>query len=281
MSLAKMFTGADLSNVLGYAGSKLERKIAAYLIGGCAMTFMGRKVATKDIDIVFGSAADARDFAAAIRLAGFEYVRRSSRGYNALGASAIMEDSRGMRFDIFHRQVCRGLELSETMKARARLYRSFGNLDVYLMAPEDIFLFKGITERATDVEDMRILAEVGLNWQTVEHECLSQKRSGQWAYMLGTRLLELRAKFGIESPVIKNLMDYADLNLLTYAFGNIMGKGDRTFKEIAQAVNEKYRYSASWTRKQLSVLVHRRIVGKKKTGTRRYVYHMRQSVPSS
>jgi hypothetical protein len=31
------------------------------------MTFMGRKVATKDIDIVFGSAADARDFAATIR----------------------------------------------------------------------------------------------------------------------------------------------------------------------------------------------------------------------
>jgi hypothetical protein len=46
-----------------------------------------------------------------------------------------MEDNRGMRFDIFDRQVCRGLELSQGMKTRARVYQSFGNLDVYLMAP--------------------------------------------------------------------------------------------------------------------------------------------------
>jgi len=281
MSQPKMFTGADLSKVLGHAGSKIGRKIAAYLIGGCAITFMGSKVATKDVDIVFGSAADAKEFAAAIRLVGFDYVRRLGSGYNALGTSAIMEDSRGMRFDIFDRQVCRALELSQAMKARARLYESFGSLDVYLMAPEDVFLFKGITERAADLEDMRILAEVGLNWQTIEQECLSQKRSGQWAHMLGTKLLELRAKFGIESPIIKNLMDHADLDLLTYAFGNIIGEGNSTFKEIAQAVSEKYRYSASWTRKQLAILVQRRIVGKKKVPTRRYVYYMRKSASSS
>ena len=277
----KTFAAGDLSKVLDYAGSKLGRKIAAYLIGGCAMTFMGRKVATKDIDIVFGSAADANNFAAAIRLAEFEYVRRPSGGYNALGASAIMEDNRGMRFDIFDRQVCRGLELSQGMKTRARVYQSFGNLDVYLMAPEDIFLFKGITERATDLEDMRVLAEVGLNWRTIEQECVSQKGSGQWAYMLGTKLLELRAKSGIESPIIKKLMDHADLDLLTHVFGNVIGRGNSTFNEIAQAIDEKYRYSASWTRKQLAILVRRRIVGKKKATTRRYVYYVRKSAPSS
>jgi hypothetical protein len=168
-----------------------------------------------------------------------------------------MEDNRGMRFDIFDRQVCRGLELSQGMKTRARVYQSFGNLDVYLMAPEDIFLFKGITERATDLEDMRVLAEVGLNWRTIEQECVSQKGSGQWAYMLGTKLLELRAKSGIESPIIKKLMDHADLDLLTHVFGNVIGRGNSTFNEIAQAIDEKYRYSASWTRKQLAILYAR------------------------
>ncbi|MGB9023495.1 MAG: hypothetical protein WCC94_08685 [Candidatus Bathyarchaeia archaeon] len=280
MSQPRTFTAADLSKVLGQAGSRLGRKIAAYLIGGCAMTFMGKKIATKDIDIVFGSAADARDFASAIQLVGFRYVLRPSIGYNALGASAIMEDSRGMRFDIFDRQVCRALEISEAMKARAPLYQSFDHLDVHLMAPEDIFLFKGITERAADLADMRVLAEVRLNWQTIEQECLSQKRSGQWAYMLGTKLLELRAKFGIESPIIENLMDHADLDLLTYVFGNIIGEGNSTFKKIAQAVSERYRYSASWTRKQLTLLVRRRIVGRKKVATRRYIYYMRKSASS-
>lgn len=182
-----MFAEADLTASLSRIGSRLGRKISAYLIGGCAMTLMGRKVSTKDIDIVFSSTDDARDFMAAAQSTGFEYVLEPTNEYNALGASAIMEDSRGMRFDIFDRQVCRALELSKGMKSRARLYRGFGNLDVYLMSPEDIFLFKGITERETDLDDMRILAEVGLNWQTVKSECLSQKKSGRWAYMLSAR----------------------------------------------------------------------------------------------
>ena len=91
-----MFTEADLTKALVDAGSKLGRKIAAYLIGGCAMTFMGRKVATKDVDIVFGSTRDTKDFIASIRLVGFEYVGQPSSEYNALGDSAIMEDTRGI-----------------------------------------------------------------------------------------------------------------------------------------------------------------------------------------
>ena len=81
------------------------------------MTFMGRKVATKDVDIVFGSTRDTKDFIASIRLVGFEYVGQPSSEYNALGDSAIMEDTRGMRFDIFDRRVCRALELGEAMKS--------------------------------------------------------------------------------------------------------------------------------------------------------------------
>ena len=56
-----MFGEADLSVALEKAGSTMTRKTSAYLIGGCAMTFMGRKVATKDIDIVFRSTSDAKD----------------------------------------------------------------------------------------------------------------------------------------------------------------------------------------------------------------------------
>ena len=271
-----MFTEADLNKALRDAGSKLGQRIAGYLIGGCAMTFMARKAATKDVDIVFGSTTDAKGFIAAIQLAGFNYVREPTTEYSTLGASAIMEDDSGMRFDIFDQQVCRAVELSDAMRARARPYQSFGKLDVYLMAPEDIFLFKGITERTADLEDMRILIEVGVNWETIRKECLSQRRSGRWAYMLGTKLLELKAKFGIKSPIIKSLMDYADLDALTYAFGNIMGEGSNTFDEIAQGINEKYNYSVSWTRKHLSRLVKSCIVDKKRAAARQYIYYMRR-----
>jgi len=275
-----MFAEADLTASLSRIGSRLGRKISAYLIGGCAMTLMGRKVATKDIDIVFSSTDDARDFMAAAQSTGFEYVLEPTNEYNALGASAIMEDNRGMRFDIFDRQVCRALELSKGMKSRARLYRGFGNLDVYLMSPEDIFLFKGITERETDIDGMRILAEVGLNWQTVKSECLSQKKSGRWAYMLGTKLLELRAKFGISSPITKTLLEHSDIDLLTYVFGRILNEGKSTFREIAQAIREKYQYSDSWIRKQLRILIKNKVIGVRSKG-RRHIYYMKRWSNSS
>jgi len=66
-----MFGEADLSVALKKAGSTMKRKTSAYLIGGCAMTFMGRKVATKDIDIVFRSTSDAKDFQSAMQKVGF------------------------------------------------------------------------------------------------------------------------------------------------------------------------------------------------------------------
>src|SRR5437016_1369298 len=158
MTKPKMFTEADLTGALDKAGSRIVRNISAYLIGGCAMTFMGRKVATKDIDVVFRSTADAKGFLSAMQNVGFSMVSKPATEYSALGTFAIVQDGKGMRFDIFDRQVCRAIQVSEGMTSRARLYRGFGNLDVFLMSPEDIFLFKGITEREADLDDMRILA---------------------------------------------------------------------------------------------------------------------------
>jgi len=271
-----MFTEADLTAALTRIGSKLRRKTSAYLIGGCAMTFMGRKVATKDIDVVFSSAEEAKDFMSALRSTGFDSILEPANEYDALGATAIMEDNRHMRFDIFDRQVCSALELSSSMKSRARLYRSFGNLDVFLMSAEDIFLFKGITERETDLDDMRILAEGGLDWRTVENECLSQKRSGRWAYMLGTKLLELRAKYAISPPITRKLMEHADIDLLAYTFGRFISEGKETFKEISKSIKEKYQYSDSWTRKQLHILIKNEVIGLRIEG-RRHIYYMKNA----
>jgi hypothetical protein len=147
------------------------------------------------------------------------------------------------------------------------------------MAPEDIFLFKGITEREADLDDMRMLVEVGLDWKTIEAECLSQKRSGRWAYMLGTKLMELHSKFDIASPIIKTLMDHADMDLLVYAFGKIIGIREIPFKEIARAINEKYGYKESWTRKQLALLKAKGFVRKRRWG-REDLYSMTASALS-
>jgi hypothetical protein len=183
--------------------------------------------------------------------------------------------------DIFERRVCRALELTEGMKSRARIHKTYANLDVYLMSPEDVFLFKGITEREVDLDDMHILAEVGIRWKTVEHECLAQTRSGHSAYLLRTKLMELKDKFGINSLIIKTLLDHAYFDMLTVVFGNIFSQGNLTFAEIAGTIKQKYSYSTSWTRKQLSFLIQKGIIGKNETAPKRYLYYVKRPLRSS
>lgn len=266
------FDESDLTRSLKNVGPKLKRKVKAYLIGGCAMTFIGAKLATKDIDIVVASTADVKDLTFAMQDAGFFPVRQPSREYDALGTWVILENQEGMRFDMFDRKVCRALEIDEGMTARAAFYKRFGNLDVYLMSPEDILLFKGITDRKADIDDMRILAERGIDWKVVEKECMLQKRSGLWADKLGMKLLELKADYGIEAPIIKSLVDHSAVTLLERSMRKIMVERKMTFNEIATAVKEKYGYSESWTRKQLELLVEKGLVKKEKSGRRHLFY---------
>ena len=266
MTEQKKFDEADLLRALEEVGPMLKRKVNAHLIGGCAMTFLGAKLSTKDIDVVLTSTEDVKDLSSAMQSAGFFPVRRPSREYVALGTWIVLENSEGMRFDLFDRQVCRALEIGKGMKSRARFYRSFGNLDVYLMSPEDIMLFKGITERKADLEDMRVLAERGVDWRIVKSECMSQKSSGRWADALGVKLLELKSEYGIDAPIIKSLMDHGAETLLERSFRKIMDRRKMTFNEIAAAVKEKFGYSESWTRKQLDLLVGKRLVRKERSG---------------
>lgn len=269
----KMFTEEDLIQALEDIGSLLDRMIPVYLIGGCAMTFVGRKIATKDVDMVLTSTRDVKDLSLAAERSGFDYIQEPPEEYDALGAWVIMENERGMRLDIFDRQVSRGLVIDEEMKSRARFYRRFENLDVYLMSNEDIFLFKGITERESDLEDLRILSESGIDWQTIEEECLSQRESGTWAHMLWDRLLELRNKYGIRSPIIKSLKDHSNLELLKKGFTDIIGERTMTFTEISNIIKDRYEYSPSWTRQQLKTLVEEGILEIYREG-RRHIYRI-------
>lgn len=268
----KKFNENDLTSALEKVGPMLKRNVMAYLIGGCAMAFMGGKLATKDIDVVLASTEDVKQLSSAMQAAGFQVARKPTKEYDTLGTWVILEDSKGMRFDMFDRQVCRALEIGEGMKSRAKFYKRFGNLDVYLMSPEDIFLFKGITDREADLDDMRILAERRIDWRTVQVECMSQKRSGLWADKLGSKLLDLKAKYAIDAPIIKSLMDHGAVTLLERSLRNIMGERKMTFKEIATSVKQNYSYSESWTRKQLELLVKKGTLKKEKIGRRHMFY---------
>ncbi|MDE1866848.1 MAG: winged helix-turn-helix transcriptional regulator [Thaumarchaeota archaeon] len=266
MSQAKKFGEQDLISALGEIGSKLKAKISVYLIGGCAMTFMGAKAATKDIDVVATSHHDASLLIDVMKDSGFVRVNLPGKEYRSLDATAIMERPNKMRFDIFTRKVCGKLEIGEKMQSRAAVYRTFGNLEVCLMSGEDILLFKGMTDRMADLDDMLVLVQRGIDWSIVRDECFSQNKSAQWADLLGTKLLDLRERHGIRTPIIKEILDKADMDLLERSFRKILGDREMNFKEIADAVLQRFGYSQSWTRNQIKVLEKRGKIKRRKEG---------------
>lgn len=265
MSEVKKFGEGELVSALSDIGSKLKKKTKIYLIGGCAMTFMGAKAATKDIDVIVTSTKEASNLIAAMEDADFERVNKITKEYEALEATVIMERPDKMRFDVFTRKVCGKLEIDEKMQSRATPYRTFGNLEVYLMSGEDILLFKGMTERTADLDDMLVLVQRGINWNTIRDACFAQK-SSQWADLLGTKLLDLKGRHGIDSPIIRDILDKADMDLLERSFKRIFGDGELSFKDLSNAVKEKFGYSASWTRQQLALLEKRKKVKRRLHG---------------
>jgi len=195
----------DLRRTLQTIGESVSHDVAAYLIGGCAMILYNAKLATKDVDLVVLSAQDGDAVVEALSRNGFKRSRPEEDAYGRLGAADFMEDDRGMRVDLFLETVCRKLRVSGGMVARAKPYATFGKLEVSLVAPEDIFLFKSMTERAGDLDDMALLAERGLDWQTILDECRSQSGDVILESFLAVRLQELEEEKGIVSPIRADL----------------------------------------------------------------------------
>jgi len=241
-------------------GLALKTKIKIFLLGGCAMVFRDLKPATKDVDIVFTSPTELKEFVDALKSLNYYEVVKLPKEYEKMGASAVLRNIDEFQCDLFYKQVCRGLRISDRMINRAEHLKTFGNLEVYMMSLEDIFLFKGMTERNADLDDMRVLAEIGLDWNVIKEECISQEKRKIWEAFLATKLTELKAKFGVEVPIIKELWKRAEDELVSRVFQEIVRSGKHTFDEIHEVIKKKYRYSESWTRRELKRLVDKGIL---------------------
>jgi len=99
------------------------------------------------------------------------------------------------------------------MVARSKLHSKYGRLEIRLISPEDIFLFKSMTEREGDLDDMALLAERGLDWQAILDECVLQSSEVILEGFLAVRLQELEEEKGIASPIRANLEEIAERKL--------------------------------------------------------------------
>lgn len=162
------------------------------------------------------------------------------------------------------------------MISRATSIYKEGNLNVFLASKEGIFLFKGVTERSVDLDDMRVIAESGLDWDVLFKECLYQsKTSGRlWENALYGNLVDLREVHGIKSPIEKRLRRRAEAKLVAMNIVEAIRQGKNVVKQIANEINEP-----EWfVRRRVNMLVENGILRADKS-KRPFRYLLRQELP--
>lgn len=250
-------------------GKNLNESIKVYLIGGGAMALQGMKEATKDIDVVVTNRREFKLLERALIERGYEEIKEVGE-YEELGAQKILERDSGCRFDIFNTKVVDKLVFLEAMKKRSKDIEMERNLKVKLTSPEDIFLFKSIAGRTTDIEDMNTLVQVGLNFETIEEEIKRQsKLIGQELFItyIGEALNKLEKRYGITLPLLDLLEEkiislYDQLEILRE-----VEEGDKIeeFRKRVKISEERFEKALEELERKENLVIEGDKVKKKKT----------------
>ena len=193
-----MFTPQQLEDMLKRVGNALPREIDAYLIGGCAMGFRGLKNETKDVDIVLLSRSDLDTLGATLTSLKFSQDTDLEEFYLSAVMVFTQKDS---RIDLFVRDVCKSLIFTDRMVKRAQLYKKLGKMNIYLVSNEDIFLFKGITDRAKDIDDCAVLLKERLADDVILDEMTKQAQRAYWCFFVYEKLCIMEETLGLQFPL--------------------------------------------------------------------------------
>ncbi|MBU0761662.1 MAG: hypothetical protein KKD39_01440 [Candidatus Altiarchaeota archaeon] len=211
-----------MKSVFGRIGSNLDKAVTAYHIGGNAMCWHGLKDTTKDADVVFLTEKEAEAFKKALIVSGFieNEIVNLDGGYTNMNTFGIFDEVRetplnqeftpGLRVDVFLKRVCGVFGFSEGMKKRSVRGFDSGNLVNMVCAPEDVFLFKSVTSREKDLDDMYSIFKGGLDWRVVEDEFRGQvkgigrKLGGEYSTVVFGRWKLFSGRFGVKVPISHN-----------------------------------------------------------------------------
>ncbi len=197
-----MITVEEQQKLFLSVSRKLKKKMTVYAIGGTAMTFLGIKDATLDIDLVFETNEDREVFKDAIKSIGYQPtdpivvygVKRDLPEMLALGES---------RFDLFVVSVIDFI-FSEKMRERAaQIHQYDENLILKIADLHDIILMKCATERLKDKDDARkIIDSMKINWALIIEEAKNQTKLGKpkAVFELGCFLEDLKKSTNVNIP---------------------------------------------------------------------------------
>ncbi len=221
-----------LLKVFEEIGSHLAKPLTVFMFGGGAMVFRDQKQGTKDLDVAFLNSVEFKEFASAVEESGFHKVKFLEKPYQEMAASSIWEKEDNFRIDVFVKVVCNALEVKQTVVNRSELLKKFGNLTVRMFSNEDLVLFKGITERQADVDDVATIAKtVKIDWNIILQECILQSEKRPWHGALLDKLHEIHEKHKVISPIVKELQNLYERSLLLQFYKDKLEDG-KSHKEI-------------------------------------------------
>ena len=235
-----LFTEKELDEVFDQIAATIDLSIEGFLIGGLAMIKNDIKSSTKDIDIVFSDEESAREFVEAAQKVGFILDEELPPEYEEMKTMVVLKDAEDRRIDVFVKTVLRGLTYSESMKARAKTIKYGDKLTIHISSIEDIFLYKSITSRPRDLDDMETLARTGgLNWSHIENEARDQPTPWKWIGRLYCRLGEMEKNTSIVTPIANRLEKEALVAQGIELILGLFGEGPLPRSEIIEKIGEE------------------------------------------
>lgn len=177
---------SDLFELLESISKHVDRQVRMYALGGTALTILGLKTSTVDVDVNVDS--------------GEEYAYLSDLfeglGFKRLGPIRWLTQE-GIAFDLFHGSFILGTDLLPDCLEISKFIRRFGQLELYTLSLYDIIISKLARGDDRDFDDIKqvFLKEVIDVKQLVERYRMTMETSivGQYKQKL-LDLIEIKFK---------------------------------------------------------------------------------------
>lgn len=137
----------ELFELISSISKYVEREIKMYALGGTALTILGMKKSTRDIDINIESQKE------------YDYICKifDELGFDREGIRWFSQE--GLAFDIFHGSNILGTELLPDCIEKSKFIKEFGSIKLYTLPLEDIIISKLARGDQRDFEDIKTIFE--------------------------------------------------------------------------------------------------------------------------
>lgn len=203
---------------------KLKRKIIVYAVGGTAMMFHGFKSITKDIDLVFTSEEDRKEFRKAAEESGYKLIN-SNQVYGTKPNQPLMfarGEGLAERFDLFLKEIIHFIFSNKMIERAAATYEFNVNLILKIADLHDIILMKCATDRIKDKDDVKeIINRSKIDWEIIINEAINQRKLGRdrAVWDLATFIYDLtKLKVNIPAAVLKKLLKLVEKQIKAKEF---------------------------------------------------------------